>query len=198
MQKDYNLKARKNNVFNLLKDMQSLTLEDGNPNSGSGIDRVYNDMGSMGEDTFVRSVSNEYFRSSSIGESMNQSNHKNYFDDDYFLETKRKLTSKNSYIPNDFTILSTIGSGAYSSVLKVKYKKTGEIFAVKLLDKKFMKKEKKLYQVFVENELLNMCNHPNIIKIFGAYEDSERFYLVLENSTKGSLAQFINTYGIIL
>ena len=58
-------------------------------------------------------------------------------------------------------------------------------------------KENKGYQIFVENEMLNYCNHPNIIKIFGFYEDKESFYLVEEYCQKGDLAEFLNQNSIL-
>jgi 3-phosphoinositide dependent protein kinase-1 len=101
------------------------------------------------------------------------------------------LTSKNVFLPSDFKNTSTIGCGNYSKVLKAKHKNTEQVYAVKIIDKKFMEKEKKFYQIYVENEVLNMCNHPNIIKIFGAYQDEEKVYLVLEHCTKGDLEEYI-------
>jgi hypothetical protein len=190
-------KENSTNIFNLIKDIESLTIED--RVSLNSCEKNYTDMGSMNEDQFFnRSPSIDYFRSSSLGEngsspfSMN-----NNFNDDYFNDGKKKLFSKNLFAPNDFIVISTIGNGAYSKVIKVQHKKTGDIFAVKIFEKAFMYKENKFYQIYVENDLLNMCNHPNIVKIYGAYESDEMVYLVLEYCNKGDLSEFISKYGIV-
>lgn len=43
---------------------------------------------------------------------------------------------------DDFTLLSVIGRGTYAKVLLVKYKKTDEVFAMKVLKKKFIAEKK--------------------------------------------------------
>jgi hypothetical protein len=185
-----------NNIFHLIKEIENLSIKNTVKES-----ITYNDMGSLNEDQFFRNSSFDYFRSSSNVNNEHSPNSNYNIDSrssvtnneewDYFNEKKRKMFSKNTYYPNDFTTLSTIGSGAYSKVIKAKNKKTGEIVAIKITDKVFLEKEGKYYQMLVENEVLNMCNHPNVIKILGCYEDDEKVYMVLEYCSKGSLAEFI-------
>ena len=99
--------------------------------------------------------------------------------------------SKATFSASDFIHLDVLGSGAYAEVVKVGHKKTLEIFAMKIIDKCLLDKEGRLFQIFVENEFLNILNHQNIIKIFGTFEESDKMHFVLEFVPNGTLASFI-------
>jgi serine/threonine protein kinase len=43
---------------------------------------------------------------------------------------------------DDFTLLSVVGKGTYAKVLLVRHKKTDEVFAMKVLKKKFIAEKK--------------------------------------------------------
>lgn len=146
-----------------------------------------NSLSESEKDFCSRGCSAEYFRnrsSVSSGSNQNESEKENN-------EKKFFYTSKSSFLPEDFEILSLLGSGAYAKVYKAKLKKTGELFAIKKIDKVAIEKEEKLFQIFMENEFLNALSHPNIVKTFGVYEDEERICIVLEYVPKGTLTCFI-------
>ena len=65
------------------------------------------------------------------------------------------------------------------------------IYAIKIIDKKKIDRENRTYQIFVENEMLNLCDNINIISIYGYYEDIDKFYLVEEYCKKGDLSKFL-------
>ena len=148
----------------------------------------------INEEDFFRNSSVDYFRTSSFSGVRNSEIESSSEEGD---NNQPKMTSKFSFQSKDFEIISSLGSGAYGDVFKAKHKITGEIYSIKVIDKKMIEKENKGYQIFVENEMLNYCNHPNIIKIFGCYEDKESFYLVEEYCQKGDLAEFLNQNSIL-
>lgn len=148
----------------------------------------------INEEDFFRNSSVDYFRTSSFSGVRNSEIESSSEEGD---NNQPKMTSKFSFQSKDFEIISSLGNGAYGDVFKAKHKITGEIYSIKVIDKKMIEKENKGYQIFVENEMLNYCNHPNIIKIFGCYEDKESFYLVEEYCQKGDLAEFLNQNSIL-
>ena len=144
-------------IFNLLNE---------NTSTNNNIDNI-------GKTSELRNVSineDELFRSSSI-DYFGPINDNNILNNLLSSNQSLKLTSKNNYTSKDFEILSSIGSGAYAEVYKAKLKISGEIYAIKIIDKKKIDRENKTYQIFVENEMLNLCNNKNIISIYGYYED---------------------------
>ena len=137
---------------------------------------------SLYDDDLIRSSSIDYFGQ------INDSNIlQNYLSNNKTLN----LSSKNNFTAKDFEILSSLGSGAYAEVYKAKHKISGVIYAIKIIDKKKIDRENRTYQIFVENEMLNLCDNINIISIYGYYEDIDKFYLVEEYCKKGDLSKFL-------
>lgn len=174
---------RTDNIFNLIQELEGLCIKDSDKCKSASI------LSSPNEENFFRSSSVDYFRGSNISNNLSLENQT------ILIDQKKNLISKNIYNPEDFKTICTIGSGAYSKVVKARHIKTKEIYAIKIIDKHFMEKEKKYYQIHLENELLNMCDCPNIIKVYGAYEDDFYIYLVLEYCGKGDLGNFISKNG---
>ena len=164
-------------IFNLLNE---------NTSTNNNIDNI-------GKTSELRNVSineDELFRSSSI-DYFGPINDNNILNNLLSSNQSLKLTSKNIFNSQDFEILSSLGSGAYAEVYKAKHKNSGEIYAIKIIDKKKIDRENKTYQIFVENEMLNLCNNKNIISIYGYYEDIDKFYLVEEYCKIGDLSKYI-------
>lgn len=82
--------------------------------------------------------------------------------------------------PSNFKFLHQLGSGAYGEVMKVVHKKTEKIYALKIMSKKFIEKNKKTYAVFREKEILSFVRSPNIIKMPASFQDSKNIYLLTE------------------
>ncbi len=84
-----------------------------------------------------------------------------------------------------FKDLSTIGRGHFSKVKAIQHRTSDEAFAAKILDK--ASEEHDVEDLVREFSLMCKLNHPNIIKLYGAYETPRRLYLVMELATGGQL-----------
>ena len=126
-----------------------------------------------------------------------------YFMDESDIDDKSSFVSKkepeNSHNNNsnllkesDFIKLSRLGNGSYGQVFKAKHKETNKIYAIKEINKAKLIKENKYYQAIIENEMLKVCNHPNIVKYFGFYETIENFAIIEEYCPYGDLSIFIH------
>ena len=126
-----------------------------------------------------------------------------YFMDESDIDDRSSFASKNEpeklYNNNNSTIkesdyikISKLGSGSYGQVYKAKHKETNKIYAIKEINKAKLIKENKYYQAIIENEMLKICNHPNVVKYFGFYEDKENFSIIEEYCPYGDFASFIN------
>jgi 3-phosphoinositide dependent protein kinase-1 len=73
----------------------------------------------------------------------------------------------------------------------MKHKINGKLYAMKIIHKAYMEKERKEYQVNAEREVLVMTNSPNIIKLYYTFKDSERLYFALEYAPNGDLHELI-------
>ncbi|KAJ3083517.1 3-phosphoinositide dependent protein kinase-1, partial [Quaeritorhiza haematococci] len=104
-------------------------------------------------------------------------------------------SSQRKRIPTDFEFGHQLGEGSYSTVVYAKELSTSREFAVKILDKKHIIKEKKVKYVQIEKEVLNRINHPFIVKLFYTFQDAYSLYFVLEYVRNGDLLGYIRKMG---
>ncbi|KAI9179624.1 serine/threonine protein kinase [Blastocladiella emersonii ATCC 22665] len=96
---------------------------------------------------------------------------------------------------SDFEFLSAVGEGSYSTVVRARETATGRYFAVKILDKKHIVKEKKVKYVDVEKAVLHTTRHPFVIRLYYTFQDRQSLYFVLELAERGELLTYIRRLG---
>ncbi|EFZ00459.1 serine/threonine protein kinase domain protein [Metarhizium robertsii] len=105
------------------------------------------------------------------------------------LNPKRKMTSE------EFEPLRCLGKGTYGTVLLVKQRATGRLYAQKQLKKASLVVHRKLIeQTKTERQVLESVNrHPFVVKLYYAFQDLEKLYLILEYGQGGELFTHLNT-----
>jgi 3-phosphoinositide dependent protein kinase-1 len=73
-----------------------------------------------------------------------------------------------------------LGEGAYGRVVHAKRKDTDEEYAVKVMEKNFIKREKKVSFVMQEKNILSKLSHRNIVKLYFTFKDVESLYMVMD------------------
>lgn len=91
--------------------------------------------------------------------------------------------------PKDFELVSTLGSGAFGEVYQVRKIDTGEVFAMKLLDKEKYFKDKLLKYALSERNVLCMLKHPFITQLNFAFQTAEKLVLIMEFCGGGDLSK---------
>jgi 3-phosphoinositide dependent protein kinase-1 len=97
--------------------------------------------------------------------------------------------------PDDFIFKKTLGEGSYSTVFLATEKKTNRDFAIKILEKNHIKKEKKTKYVMTEKEVFNALNHPFVVKLFYTFQDDDKLYFVISYCANGELTNRIKQLG---
>ena len=89
----------------------------------------------------------------------------------------------------DFEPLRCLGKGTYGTVLLVKQQSTGKLYAQKQFRKASLTVQKQLVeQTKTERVILESINrHPFVVKLFYAFQDHEKLYLILEYAQGGEL-----------
>ena len=87
----------------------------------------------------------------------------------------------------DFQKLKVLGRGAFGKVVLVKFLQTNELFALKILKKKFIIKKKQIAHTKTERYVLEKLNHPFIVKLLFAFQDEKKLYFVTEFMQGGEL-----------
>jgi serine/threonine-protein kinase Psk1 len=101
----------------------------------------------------------------------------------------RQFTMARKMTAADFEPLSCLGKGTYGTVLLVKQRETGRLYAQKQFRKASLTVRKKLVeQTKTERAILESVNrHPFVVKLFYAFQDQEKLYLILEYAQGGEL-----------
>ncbi|PSN67144.1 hypothetical protein BS50DRAFT_383594 [Corynespora cassiicola Philippines] len=104
-------------------------------------------------------------------------------------DVTRKMTAE------DFQPLACLGKGSYGTVLLVKQRSTGRLFAQKQFKKASITVHKKLIeQTKTERAILESVNrHPFIVNLYYAFQDHEKLYLILEYAQGGELFHHLAT-----
>ncbi|KAL8715634.1 MAG: hypothetical protein Q9225_006365 [Loekoesia sp. 1 TL-2023] len=88
----------------------------------------------------------------------------------------------------DFSFGRTLGEGSYSTVMAATDRETGKEFAIKVLDKRHIIKEKKVKYVNVEKDTLNrLTEHPGVVRLYYTFQDERSLYFVLDLASNGEL-----------
>eukprot|EP00898_Chlorokybus_atmophyticus_P006902 jgi/Chlat1/7212/Chrsp57S00537 len=88
---------------------------------------------------------------------------------------------------NDFTLLTIIGRGAFGEVWLCREKSTGNVYAMKKLDKAEMVRRGEVEHVKAERDLLAEIDSECIVKLYYSFQDDFYLYLVMEYLPGGDL-----------
>ena len=88
----------------------------------------------------------------------------------------------------DFAFGRTLGEGSYSTVMAATDRQTGKEYAIKVLNKRHIIKEKKVKYVNIEKDTLNrLTDHPGVVRLYYTFQDEESLYFVLDLASSGEL-----------
>ncbi|KAL1841630.1 hypothetical protein VTJ49DRAFT_6807 [Mycothermus thermophilus] len=99
------------------------------------------------------------------------------------LQPRSKMTA------DDFEPIRCLGKGAFGTVILVKQRSTGRLFAQKQFKKASLVVNQGLIdQTKTERQILESVNqHPFVVKLYYAFQDREKLYLILEYGQGGEL-----------
>jgi hypothetical protein len=79
-----------------------------------------------------------------------------------------------------------LGSGAYAVVKVGTHRKTGKSYAIKIVEIESMEATD-LEALHIEIMVMSRLNHPNIVRLYETYRESEYYYMVTEKMMGGEL-----------
>ena len=98
----------------------------------------------------------------------------------------QKITN-NKLTINDFSIIKVIGKGSYGKVLLVKKNDEDKVYAMKVLKKKAMIKRNQVEHIKAERKIMELVDHPFIVKLKYAFQNPSKLYLVMDYCPRGEL-----------
>ena len=78
-----------------------------------------------------------------------------------------------------YTFNSVIGKGTYAKVCLVTRKRDGELYAMKILKKKYIIEKNQEQHIMTEKQILAGINHPFLVKMISCFQDATKLYFVL-------------------
>jgi len=114
-----------------------------------------------------------------------------------FLPIPQTTIDNSIYEPkiSDFEPIKELGSGSFGQVYLVYHKKTKKKYALKAIDKNQKSNIKERNYFHREIEIMYKINHPNVIKLYGHFEDNNFCYFIMEYAPKGNIYSLIPKNG---
>ena len=88
---------------------------------------------------------------------------------------------------SDFNLLKELGAGSFGRVLLVQHKITQAKYAIKAIDKRNKANIQEKPYFRREIEIMYRVHHPNVVKLFGHFEDNNYCYFIMEYIAGGNI-----------
>lgn len=95
----------------------------------------------------------------------------------------------------DFEILKPIGRGGYGRVYLVRKKRTGDIYAMKVLRKSDMINRNQLQNVNLERIIMSRVQNPFVVKMYYTFQTKNRLFMIMEYLNGGDLLSLLSNLG---
>ena len=107
------------------------------------------------------------------------------------IDTALFFRRNSKSLSSSYNLSRKIGEGNYGFVRLAIHKSTGEERAIKSIEKsKLSRNSIAQFKFFNEIDILKKLDHPNIIKIYEFFEDSQYFHLITEYISGGELLHY--------
>jgi len=98
---------------------------------------------------------------------------------------------------SDFLILKAISKGAFGRVFVVQKCNTGDIYAMKVLNKKELLDKNQQRNARLEQNILARVNNPFVVKLYYSFQTRKKLFLVMEYINGGDLNSLLNNIGCL-
>ena len=97
---------------------------------------------------------------------------------------------------SDFILIKELGVGSFGRVLLVQHKNTQAKYAIKAIDKRNKNNIEEKPYFRREIEIMYRVHHPNVVKLFGHFEDNSYCYFIMEYIPGGNIYSLVPKNGI--
>ena len=108
-----------------------------------------------------------------------------------------KQSSRQSPAPSldDFELLRLIGTGSFAKVLLVRHKRTGVLYAMKVLKKEEIFRRNQIDHTKTERLILATLRHPFMVRLRYSFQTEHKLYMVLDFVRGGELFYHLRRAG---
>ncbi|CAO3593541.1 unnamed protein product [Absidia cylindrospora] len=96
-----------------------------------------------------------------------------------------------------YQFLHTLGNGKFSKVVLAKHRETRQLVAIKIIDKQ-AHDYRVMSRLVREIHLMELLDHPNIVKLYETFETCDSLFLVMEYVSGYNLDEYLQQRGGVL
>lgn len=94
---------------------------------------------------------------------------------------------------DQFQVIKTIGIGSFAHVNLCYHKPSEQFCTLKVMNKRLIISLEQVEHVKNEKNILTLLKHPNIVKVFGTFQDDEFIYIMMEYIAGGEVYSHLRT-----
>ncbi|KAI7835030.1 kinase-like domain-containing protein [Kickxella alabastrina] len=95
-------------------------------------------------------------------------------------ETNILRRRRNRTREHEFTVLAQIGQGGFGQVFLARKRDTGEVCALKKMDKQLLVRLNEVQHILTERDILRTSRSPWLVKLLYSFQDPRHLYLAME------------------
>lgn len=100
--------------------------------------------------------------------------------------------------PQHFDLLKLLGTGAFGKVVLVQNRLSKELYAMKVISKKLLRKKNNVQYMKSERQILTKVQHPFLVSLKFAFQSETKLFLVMDFLGGGELFLHLRRRGLIL
>lgn len=106
-------------------------------------------------------------------------------------ETNALRRRRNRTREHEFDVLSQIGQGGFGQVFLVRKRDTGEVCALKKMEKQLLVRINEVQHILTERDILRSSKSPWLVKLLYSFQDPRYLYLAMEFVPGGDLRSLL-------
>ena len=97
----------------------------------------------------------------------------------------------------DFELVKPISKGAYGRVFLARKKNTGDIYAIKVMNKRELLRKNQNQHIQAERQIMSHADNPFVVKLFYSFQSKNHLYLVMEFVNGGDMYSMLQNVGCL-
>ena len=111
---------------------------------------------------------------------------------EFWIHTAGAVTVSDTYhYTEEYEKIVFVGKGSFGKILLARKLQSGQIYALKVLDRKAIVRNLQETNVINERKIMAMTYHPNCINLMTSFKDNGNLYFVLEFCNGGDLEKLL-------
>ncbi|KAK7248862.1 protein serine/threonine kinase [Aureococcus anophagefferens] len=94
----------------------------------------------------------------------------------------------------DFELVAVLGRGGFGTVLQVRGRTDGRVYAMKVFKKAELRKRRQIERTRTERHIIQQADHPYIVKLRYAFQTPAKLYMVMDFAQGGDFFSFLRRF----